>query len=186
MEPDLALVIMEKPKVHIRYGTAADAELLARLGATMFYETFAADNTPEDMATYLAASFSPEKQAVELADPTSLFLIAEIDEALVGYARLQENQPPAVITGQHPVELVRIYAGKAWLGAGVGASLMQACLDEAERRGCDTIWLGVWERNPRGRAFYRKWGFVEVGTTVFQLGNDLQTDVLMQRAVKVL
>lgn len=176
---------MEETKVNLRYGTAADADLLARLGATMFYETFAADNTSEDMAAYLDASFSPEKQAAELADPASLFLIAEIEAAPVGYVRLKEGPPPAAIIGQHPIELVRIYAGKAWLGSGVGASLMQACLAEAERRSCDTIWLGVWEHNPRGRAFYRKWDFVEVGTTTFQLGNDLQTDMLMQRPVKM-
>jgi ribosomal protein S18 acetylase RimI-like enzyme len=49
------------------------------------------------------------------------------------------------------------------------------------QRGCDTIWLDVWERNLRARAFYQKWGFIEVGTQLFQLGDDLQNDLLMQR-----
>ena len=67
--------------------------------------------------------------------------------------------------------------GKAW------AQLMQACLDEAAKQGCDTIWLDVWEQNVRARAFYRKWGFVEVGTQLFQLGSDLQHDLILQRSV---
>jgi ribosomal protein S18 acetylase RimI-like enzyme len=61
---------------------------------------------------------------------------------------------------------------------------MKACLAEAEKRGCDTLWLDVWERNPRAIAIYRNWGFIEVGTQTFQLGNDLQHDLLMQRPVK--
>jgi GNAT superfamily N-acetyltransferase len=136
------------------------------------------------MAAYLAASFSPEKQAAELADPSSVFLIAEIESAAVGYARLKESPSSAGIIGLRPIEIVRFYARKEWIGWGVGATLMKACLDEAEKRSCDTIWLDVWEHNPRARAFYRKWGFVEVGTQMFQLGDDLQTDLLMQRPVK--
>jgi ribosomal protein S18 acetylase RimI-like enzyme len=60
---------------------------------------------------------------------------------------------------------------------------MQACLDEAKQNHCDVIWLDVWERNPRAIAFYRKWGFVQVGTQTFQLGDDLQNDWIMARSV---
>ena len=176
---------MEKAEVSIRYATDADNFLLAELGAQTFYKTFAAANTPENMAIYLAASFSPDKQAAELADPASVFMLAEVEGVAVGYARLKQGQPPASITGLHPIEIVRLYAHKEWMGHGVGTTLMQACLDEAEKRGCDTIWLDVWEQNPRARAFYRKWGFVEVGAQTFQLGADLQHDLLLQRPVKI-
>jgi ribosomal protein S18 acetylase RimI-like enzyme len=81
------------------------------------------------------------------------------------------------------VKLVRIYAGKARIGKGMGTALMRACLDEAASRGCDTIWLGVWERNERAQEFYRKWGFEEAGTQAFQLGAEMQTDLLMQKTV---
>jgi GNAT superfamily N-acetyltransferase len=172
---------MQKAKVQIRHATAADNTLLAELGAQTFHDTFAADNTPENMAAYLATSFGPEKQAAELADPASVFLIAEVEGAAVGYARLKEGQPAAVITGSRPIEIVRFYTRQEWIGQGVGATLMKACLDEAMQRGCDTIWLDVWERNLRARAFYQKWGFIEVGTQLFQLGDDLQNDLLMQR-----
>lgn len=74
-------------------------------------------------------------------------------------------------------------ARKLWIGNGVGARMMQACLQEAEHMDCDVVWLDVWEQNARAIAFYRKWGFVEVGTQVFQLGDDPQRDLLMVRAV---
>jgi len=61
---------------------------------------------------------------------------------------------------------------------------MRACLKEAEKRSCDTVWISVWENNTRAQIFYRKWGFVEAGIQVFQLGDDPQNDLLMKRAVR--
>lgn len=171
--------------IKIRLAGPGDNILLADLGRRTFFDTFARDNTPEDMAAYLAASFGPQKQAEELADPLSHFLIAEVDGAPVGYARLHLGEPPATITGRMPVEIVRFYAVREWIGGGVGAALMATCLALAAEKGCDTIWLDVWERNPRAIAFYRKWGFAPVGEQAFQLGGDLQHDLLMQRSISL-
>lgn len=169
--------------VHIRLGTLDDNVLLAALGARTFYDAFAADNKPENIAAYIQEAFHPEKQAEELRDPLSVFLIAEIDETPAGYARLLASDPPPGLSGERPVELVRIYAEARWIGHGIGPALMRACIEEARRGGHDTIWLGVWERNPRAIAFYRKWGFEAAGTQTFQLGDERQTDVVMQRVV---
>lgn len=175
---------IKKPDINIRYGSAADNILLADLGARTFYDTFAADNTPENMTAYLAASFSPEIQATELDDPLVIFLIAEVDGIVAGFAKLKEGRPAANDIGCHPLEIVRIYVSKEWIGQGVGATLMRACLKEAEKRGCDTAWLSVWEHNIHAQLFYRKWGFEEAGTQIFQLGDDPQHDLLMKRPVR--
>ena len=47
---------------------------------------------------------------------------------------------------------------------------------EAQRLG-----LGVFERNERAQAFYRKHGFRQVGTQIFVVGTDPQTDHIMLR-----
>ena len=167
----------------IRFARAVDADLLAELGARTFSETFAADNSAEDMAAYLALSFAPALQAAELADPDSIFLIAEVDGFAAGYAKLKSGEPPDGVTNGRPIELVRLYVSQEFLGRGVGAALMRVCLDEAQRQGYRTLWLGVWEHNHRARAFYRKWEFRDVGTHIFQLGADSQTDILMERPV---
>jgi len=169
------------PSLLIRRGEPRDAELLAELGARTFAETFAADNTPENMSAYLASAFSPSQQASELSDSRSSFSIAEVDGVAVGYALLRAGKVPYGVTGDQPIELVRLYVSKESLGTGVGAALMQASIDDAKQRGHQTLWLGVWENNTRAQAFYRKWNFQDVGTHVFQLGDDPQTDILMQR-----
>jgi ribosomal protein S18 acetylase RimI-like enzyme len=167
----------------IRRALVADALLLAELGARTFYESFAADNNPEDISTYLDASFGPEKQAAELAEFGAIFLIAEIDDIAVGYAQLRRGETPDCVSGRGLIELARIYASQAYLGLGVGNALMRACIDEALRAGHQTMWLGVWERNVRAQGFYRKWNFSIVGEHIFQLGSDPQRDLLMERAL---
>lgn len=169
--------------VTIRRGTVEDAGLLSELAARTFSETFAADNTPEDLAEYIATSFNVTRLTAELEDPASTFLIAEIDGSAAGYARLHDSEPEKCIEGPNPVELVRLYVLREWLGRGVGEQLMRACLDAARQAGHETIWLGVWERNGRAQAFYQKWNFRTVGEHVFPLGSDLQRDIVMERAL---
>jgi ribosomal protein S18 acetylase RimI-like enzyme len=169
--------------LRIRHADAADNRLLAEVGAETFAETFGPDNAPENMATYLAASFGPAKQAAELADSAVRFLIAERDGAVVGYAKLKFEPAPAAVGGARPMEICRLYARTAWIGQGIGARLMQACLDEAAAAGCDRVWLDVWSRNPRAIDFYRRWGFEIVGSATFWVGHDPQDDYLMARPV---
>ena len=173
----------EIPGLIIRRGKVEDAALLSELGARTFSETFAADNTPEDLAAYIAESFSVAQQTAELEDPGSVFLIAEVEGRAAGYAKLHDGKPEKGVEGANPIELVRLYVSREWLGRGIGEQLMRACIDEARQAGHETIWLGVWERNARAQAFYRKWNFQTVGEHVFRLGSDLQTDLLMQRTL---
>ena len=171
---------MAQSLVTIRTASAADADLLADLGARTFSDTFAADNTAEDMAAYLASAFSPAIQLEELADPDAIFYIAEVEKGrAAGYAKLQRGQAPECVAGNNAIEVVRLYVEQGYLGQGVGAALMRACLAASRNLGAQQLWLGVWEHNQRAREFYRKWGFREVGSHEFRLGADVQTDLLL-------
>ena len=174
---------MTGTQVDIRLATADDAELLAGLGARTFSDTFGPHNTAEDMAAYLQSAFSPGIQAAEIADARNVFLIAESHGEAFGYVRLRFSEPPSMVPGEYPVEISRFYADRHWIGRGVGAVLMAGCLDLAARRDADVVWLGVWEHNTRAIAFYEKWGFVAVGTQTFQLGSDVQSDLIMALAM---
>lgn len=164
----------------IRYGTTDDARMLSELGAKTFYDTFARDNTPANIEAYLKASFSPEIQFNELSEPDNIFLIIESENKPIGYAQLILNSKDKSINRTKPLEIRRIYASKEYQGKGVGKELMQATIREARQRGCDCVWLGVWEKNQRAIDFYKKWGFREVGTHLFSVGDDPQNDYVME------
>jgi diamine N-acetyltransferase len=176
--------------VKVRPATIEDAAALSRLGAATFRETFERDNTPEDMARYLAEAFTPEQQAAEIADPNSVVLLAEhatgsSDSALVGYAHLACGEPPEAVRGPAPLELKRLYVARGWHGRGVAQALMDDAIAAAGARGAQTLWLGVWEHNSRAVAFYEKYGFRRVGEHPFLLGADKQTDWILARPIDI-
>jgi len=167
--------------VIVRIATQIDHSLLLELSEATFRATFEEHNTPEDMEAYVADNLSEEKLRQEIADPLATFLIVERDGTAVGYAKLHADAPEPCVTGPKPVELVRLYVLPESIGSGLGARLMQECIDLAISQSYETLWLGVWEHNPRARRFYQKWGFEEVGSHIFQLGNDPQTDLILQK-----
>ncbi len=74
-----------------------------------------------------------------------------------------------------------LYVNLEWHGRGIAQTLMARGLTEAAASGGQSLWLGVWERNPRARVFYGKCGFADVGEHVFLFGTDPQTDRVMAR-----
>jgi GNAT superfamily N-acetyltransferase len=173
---------VDAASIEIRAATSADARLLSELGSRTFSDTFAADNNESDMIAYLANAFGVDIQTRELADPSSTFLIAQVAGTAAGYSRLRFGPAPECVRGVRPVEIARFYADAPWIGRGVGAALLMACLDEAAARSCDVVWLATWDRNARAIAFYSKWGFEAAGEADFALGDDVQHDLLMVRA----
>ena len=102
---------------------------------------------------------------------------------LVGYTMLREGPAPDSVGDADALEIARLYSATHLIGAGVGATLMRRCIDEAAARGKHRLWLGVWERNARAIAFYARWGFTDVGSQEFMLGHDRQADRVMARRV---
>jgi ribosomal protein S18 acetylase RimI-like enzyme len=166
-----------------RHAVSGDADRLLQFASRMYYDTFSPLNTPENMQAYMSKAFTLPQFKAELSDPHAIFILAEIEEQLAGYAKLLANKAPESVTGEAPVELVRFYIDQCWQGSGLASALMEECLAEAKNDGFKTIYLGVWEKNLRARAFYQKWNFVRAGEHVFQMGDDPQIDWWMMRAV---
>jgi GNAT superfamily N-acetyltransferase len=136
------------------------------------------------MAAHHIAKYSEARQAEELADPAATYLLAELDGRPVGFAYVVADHSPGGIPMDAPVELVRFYVVRDWHGRGVAQRLMDACVAEARRRGGRTLWLAVWQENPRAIAFYRKAGFRLAGTTTFRLGSQVQDDDVMAMTIE--
>ncbi|HEU4779666.1 MAG TPA: GNAT family N-acetyltransferase [Steroidobacteraceae bacterium] len=175
----------QRTAVRIRRATVADAAALAEIGARTFFETFAAENTPDDMRLFLASTWHPDLQRAEILDEGLDTLLA-CDErgGLAGFAQARVAHPPTEIATQNPVELKRFYVDKPWQGRGVARQLMDAVETQTRARDAHELWLGVWERNERAQAFYRKCGFRKVGTQIFVVGNDPQTDHVMLKNLR--
>lgn len=167
----------------IRRAAVEDMHALAELAARSFRAAFEADNDAKNIEDYVSSSLSVESIRNEYHDPGNIFLIACRGDqtAPVGYAKLCTTSDDPSISDQNAIEIERIYADNAEIGRGVGAALMRTCLGIAEDLQCQTIWLGVWERNEHAIRFYERWGFETVGMHQFALGDDLQNDQIMAK-----
>ena len=103
-------------------------------------------------------AWTPEMFAAELAQSASrrLYLVAEEEDALIGYAGM-------MFTGGPQADVVTLAVDPAHWGRGAGTALLTALLDEAGNRGCAEVLLEVREDNPRARQLYSRHGFTEVG-----------------------
>ena len=163
----------------IRPAKSSDAAPLTAIAERTFRETFAIENSEENIDLHCARKFSAEIQSEEISDPQLTTLLAEVVGELVGFAQLRLTHATAWVKGDRPAELHRIYVSSEWHGRGVANDLMRAVYAAASGAGSDCIWLGVWERNLKAITFYRKCGFSVVGDHPFMLGRDRQRDLIL-------
>ena len=163
----------------IRTGLESDAAALAAFAARTFEETFGADNRPEDLRAHLSNAFGILQQTRELLNPNMVTLLAHQREVLVAFAQVRRKNPPPCVTAPRPIELHRFYVDRSAHGKGIAQQLMSAVHEVARSFGGTHLWLGVWERNPRAIAFYKKAGFADCGSTVYHVGPDPQIDRVM-------
>jgi diamine N-acetyltransferase len=170
--------------IGIRRAEQDDALALAVLAEATFRAAFAQDNTAANMELHCAANYGPPLQLAEIQDPARETWVAQLEGRFVAYVQLRFDAASPIISDERPVEIQRFYVDAAHHGAGLAHQLMSHVLTRVEAAGYAALWLGVWERNARALAFYRKWGFEVVGKHTFRVGSDPQCDLLMRRDVQ--
>ena len=111
----------------IRVATMADADILSRFAARVFFETFAATAAAADMDAYLRQSYGLAIQAEEIADPPPPCSSPRTQvprAALVGYAHLCVEEASSI-------ELKRIYVDAGWQGRGLAKRLLDEVVGAA-------------------------------------------------------
>lgn len=157
-----------------------DIATLQALCVKTFTETFLAENTPDDIATYVAEHFSAQQLEQELGDANSMLLLVEYHGTAVAYMKLNFEQSQTEREYPGSLEIQRIYVLKEFKGRHIGKRLVDTAVEIANREHLDYLWLGVWEHNSRAIAFYEKQGFKKFATHSFKLGNDVQQDHIMR------
>ncbi len=173
---------MEIPS--IQRAEPSDAAPLAKLAEKTFRDAFAPFINREDFESYVARSFTENQIRSELLDSATTFFIARIKDKWVGYAKLNQGPAPDCVKPLPAIELARLYSMQQYLGCGVGAALLEACINHARSKAFKSIWLGSWKENNRGNAFYAKMQFDVLGTKTFAIGSDIQQDYIFVRPIR--
>jgi ribosomal protein S18 acetylase RimI-like enzyme len=159
----------------------ADLLELQAISRQTFYDTFADVNTPEDMQQYLEENLSMEQLTKEWLNPsTNFYFIKQLDKVL-GYLKINEADAQTEQREEASLEIERIYIQKDFQGKGIGQYLLDFSIQLTIDKKFKLIWLGVWEHNLKAIHFYQKNNFQFFGKHSFFLGQDEQTDLLMER-----
>ena len=170
--------------IEIKKATILDLDSIQKISTQTFTETFAAVNTPENITDYIKNSLNPEQLTAELNNANSQFYIAYSDIEVVGYLKINFGDAQTESFNENALEVQRIYVLQNFHGKNIGQLLLDEVKKIAQITNVDSVWLGVWEENHRAIRFYTKNGFVVFDKHVFMMGNDEQTDLLMQLQIR--
>ncbi|MDC0485529.1 GNAT family N-acetyltransferase [Flavobacteriaceae bacterium] len=167
-------------QIHLKKIDVSQLHDLRDISILTFKETFEDQNTPENMQWYFENTMNIDHIQEELLNPDSSFYFAYNQNQTIGYLKLNFNNAQTEnVLKNNGFEIERIYIKKEFQGNGFGSELFSIAINLGIKKGCNQLWLGVWEHNYKALAFYKKKGLIAFDHHVFQLGDDPQTDILM-------
>ncbi|MET8164736.1 GNAT family N-acetyltransferase [Streptomyces sp. NPDC005329] len=155
----------------IRTARPADAESLALVDRLTWSPLHAVMPEPEPPYT----PFFDQRHVPED------YLVAELDDRVIGYVRLAPPTPLAC--NAHVRQIQGLAVLDEGRGRGVGRALIRAAFEEARRQGARRITLRVLGHNTPARKLYESEGFVVEGVLPeeFLLAGEYVDDVFMGR-----
>jgi ribosomal protein S18 acetylase RimI-like enzyme len=156
----------------IRFATIKDVNLISVLGITANYEAYFELDPSHDLADYCLRVFSEQSVKSDLDNPNLIYLIAEYKGNAVGFALIREGKKVKCLENKNAIEIQRIYVIGPMKGKGIGKALIEKCCEIGRKKGYETIWLGVWDKNVEAQKFYQKIGMENVGLTDFSDGKN--------------
>lgn len=157
-----------------------EVSLLKDISVQTFTETFAHQNSESDMQKYVSEKLSIEQLSKELNTKGSSFYFLKLNNHIIGYLKLNTGEAQTELKNTISLEIERIYVKQEFHGQNFGKQLLYKAIEIAKENHYQYIWLAVWELNLKAIAFYAKQGFVEFDKHTFQLGNDVQLDIMMK------
>jgi ribosomal protein S18 acetylase RimI-like enzyme len=155
-----------------------DAEAIAMFANGSFTDTFGHIYDPADLSAFLADWNPPERVRAQIGDAGhDIALVRDDAGAILGYIKMgpvEFDLPPEQPTDD-AVELHQLYVAEAAKGTGVAARLMEWGIAWARER-ASILYLTVFTENHRAQAFYRRYGFYDVGRNEFRVGNHIDED----------
>ena len=151
--------------LQIRRWTPEDLPSIQRLLLETWLDAYSPFIPREDVTAYLHQQYSLAKLEALLADTDVTGLLAELDGAVAGYAKLYDAR------SEQRFYLHQLYILPAKQGLGIGHRLMACAEKRALESGADRLWLGVMVKNARAVAWYGKMRYVVMQTAPFVMGS---------------
>jgi ribosomal protein S18 acetylase RimI-like enzyme len=167
--------------------TAADFEMLARLGEVIWRAHYTQIIGSAQVGYMLAERYTPEKLRLYLNAEDRWLMILRIDSPTgsraVGYCSYALTDDAGVMKPGE-MKLEQLYLLPELHGHGLGRLMLRHVEDQARVRDCGTLLLQTNKRNAAAIAFYRQAGFTVREEAVFDIGNGfVMDDYVMEKVL---
>ena len=155
--------------------------LLRDVSIETYRDTFEEHNCEALMQQYFSDALNIERLRKEFQTQGSYFYFIYLNDEVAGFLKLNVDDAQSDDVDKSSLEIERLYIRKSHLRQGLGKVLIQFAFEKAKELNKPSAWLGVWENNLRALTFYKQLGFYQIGDHPFDMGGDIQTDLLMKK-----
>ena len=161
----------------LRYATADDAPMLRLLAEKIWWPTYSAILSKEQIRFMLDVIYAEDKLRQQIESGEQTFLILSENNVPIGFTAFSVDQE-----NQQLITLEKIYCLPEMQGKGYGKLLIHTVETKAREAGKSILQLYVHRQN-KARNFYEKLNFKVVKEVDRPLGNYLLTDFVMEKEV---
>ena len=149
-----------------------DIQLLSEIAEVTFIESHGRSANAEDIRMYISEKYNEHILKDELSDPKNIYHIIYYNNNPAGYSKIIFDAPYAESKIKNITKLERIYLLKEYYDLQLGSALFQFNIDLSKSNNQMGMWLYVWKENPRAVNFYKKHGFVIIGSHDFKISEN--------------
>jgi diamine N-acetyltransferase len=146
-----------------------DAPLLSEIAKLTFIESHGDSANAEDINFYMTEKYSDRIFEKELNDIKNIYHILYYNDHPAGYSNVIFDSPYPGSQVKNIAKLERLYLLKEFYDLKLGRELFQLNIDLSKRNHQTGMWLFVWKENDRAVNFYKKNGFMIIGSHDFKI-----------------
>lgn len=155
----------------IRQANPGDADAIREVARRSLRASYSDALDPADLDAAVERWYAKAELEDALADGDTLFLVAELDDGVVGFSQ------SLLVDGDPPVgELDWVHVDPDHRGHGYGEQLLGRTEEALHTRGVGRIEALVLEANRTGNQFYRDRGFERAGSRELEIGDEVFTE----------
>lgn len=155
--------------IKIRKATPEDATILSELSILSFMPAHGHSSPKKDIDDYVSQNFSVANLTKELQETTSEFYLLLHNQKPIGYSKLMYDKTDEDVAIKNVTYLSRFYLLPEYYGKGFGKELFEHNIKICKSKKQQGIWLKVWVENEKAIKFYKKMGFINIGSTDFKI-----------------
>lgn len=143
----------------------SDCDKIGPLLREIWLDAYHGIQTDEELLTQSHRVHTPELIALEIDDPNTHSVVADLDGRIIGHARSNLSDGK--------VDIFRLYVLREFYGQGIGKALLQEVETYFDPK--YDVWIEVYEENKRAVEFYLSQGYqiIERATEVQTEGRDI-------------